>query len=35
MAQLKNPTIVTEEMQVVGEAQDNTRFYEEELKALR
>ena len=35
MAQLKNPTTVTEEMQVVGEAQDNTRFYEEELKALR
>ena len=34
MDQLKNPTTVKEEMQVVGEAQDNTRLYEE-LKALR
>ena len=31
---MENPTTVTEEMQVVKEAQDNTRTHEE-LKALR
>jgi hypothetical protein len=34
MAQLENPTTVTEEMQVVREARDNTRTYEK-LKALK
>ena len=34
MAQLENPTMVTEEMQVVREARDNTRTYEK-LKALK
>ena len=34
MAQLENPTMVTEEIQVVREAQDNIRTYEE-LTALR